>query len=178
VIVEAWLDGRWRCFDPEFGGPFGSLADPSDIALGHGAQFLTAAHTWRGHRAGTLDVSRFGVAEGLPIAGDWFVYNYVIEEVAHRFGDELLLWDQWGAMTGDLSTAAEDNISLVDEVSALLVRADDGDLGAEQELLDRYRQDDRLHPGSTIHSISPTGPGFFEVDLSARTTREVSPPRD
>lgn len=102
VVAEAWVDGRWRRFDPEFAdatAAVGTLRDTSDIPAGPTSPFLTAAHVWRGHRSGVLDVDRFGVAEDVPIAGDWFVHSYVIQEVAHRFGDELLLWDQWGAVT-------------------------------------------------------------------------------
>jgi hypothetical protein len=159
VVVEAWLDGAWVQFDPEFApAPTGQL--------------LSAAEVWLGHRAGTLDVDRFGVAEGIGIGGDWFVHGYVIGEVAHRFGDELLLWDLWGAMCGDLRDAPTDDIALVDDVARLLLLADAGDLGAERDLFDRYRDDDRLHPSATIRSTSPYG-GLFEVDLTARTSERV-----
>jgi transglutaminase superfamily protein len=171
VIVEAWLEGRWRRFDPEFGVPFGTMTDPTDIAAGPDAPFLTAAEAWLGHRTGNLDVTRFGVAEGLAIGGDWFVYSYVVAQVAHRFGDELLLWDQWGAMTGDLSTAPADSVTLVDEIAELLVRSD-ADVGAEAELLSRYRDDDRLRPAQTIRTISPVASGIWDLDLD---TRVLSP---
>lgn len=114
-----------------------------------------------------------GVAENLGIGGDWFVYNYVIAQAAHRFGDELLLWDQWGAMGGDLSQAPTAHVDLVDEVSGLLVRCDDGDLIAEHDLLSLYREDERLHPGPKIYSASPYG-GYFEVALDSRTSRRLS----
>ena len=172
VVVEAWLDGRWRRFDPELDTPLPRLPDPTDIPAGPGAPFLTSAHVWLGHRAGTLDVTRFGVAEGLGIDGDWFVHGYVICELAHRFGDELLLWDGWGAMCGDLAHAPTEDLTLVDEIAALLVRADEGDGGAELELLDRYREDERLHPGEQIRSMSPNG-GMYEVDLTRRDSRRV-----
>jgi len=172
VIVEAWLDGRWRQFDPELAAPVPNLAQPTDISHGPNSPFLTAAHTWRGHRAGSIDVSRFGVAEGLGIGGDWFVYGYVVAEVAHRFGDELLLWDTWGAMHGDLEHAPPGDLRLVDEVAQLLVAADEGDVDAEGELLIRYREDDRLHPSGQIRSVSPNG-GLYDVDLLARSTSRV-----
>ncbi len=173
VIVEAWVDGRWRRFDPEFASAPPALPDPTDIPHGPDAPFLTAAQVWLGHREGALDVTRFGVAEGLGIDGDWFVHGYVIGQLAHRFGDELLLWDQWGAMTGNVATAPPENVALVDEIAQLLVRADDGDLEAERELLARYREDDRLHPGSRIRSYSPYGRAD-EVDLVAKTATCVS----
>jgi hypothetical protein len=173
VIVEAWLDGRWRRFDPEIAEPLPALADPTDIPAGAESPFLTAAHAWIAYREQGLDLAHFGVGEGVGIDGDWFVYDYVIGQVAHRFGDELLLWDTWGAMHGDLADAPAEHLALVDEVTHLLVRADDGDLGAEEELLARYQSDDRLHPGPTIHSASPYG-GFSEVDLATRTTTPLS----
>lgn len=104
VVVEAWLGGRWRRFDPEFDdSPLPLPPDPSDLGLGPTSPFLTAANVWLGHRAGSLDVTRFGAEEGVGADGDWFVHSYVISEVAHRFGDELLLWEWWGAMQPDLS---------------------------------------------------------------------------
>jgi hypothetical protein len=172
VIVEAWLDGRWRRFDPEFQEPLPNLADPTDISHGPDSPFLTAANVWLGHRAGSLDVTRFGVAEGLGIGGDWFVYGYVIAEVAHRFGDELLLWDLWGAMSDDLAQAPAENLVLIDEVAELLIRADQGDLETEEVLLSCYRDDERLHPGRSVRSVSPYG-GLYAVDLSTRLASQI-----
>jgi hypothetical protein len=172
VIVEAWLDGRWRRFDPELEAPLPRLADPTDMALGDDTPFLTAGRVWLGHRSGLLDVTRFGVEQGLGIGGAWFVHAYVIGEVAHRFGDELLLWDNWGAMSNNIEEAASENIDVVDDIAALLVRADDGDIGAEQELLTRYREDDRLHPGRRVMSFSPTG-AVYDVDLETHTSMRL-----
>jgi hypothetical protein len=42
--------------------------------------------------------------------------------------------------------------------------ADGGDIAAEEELIERYRTDTRLHPGETIESFSPYG-GVTEVVL-------------
>jgi hypothetical protein len=174
VIVEAWLDGRWRRFDPELAGLSPALldadagVDATDLPLGPDG-FLTSAQVWAGFRSGDLDVSRFGVAEGVPVGGDWFVHGYVIVEVAHRFGDELLLWDSWGAMTGDLSSAPAADLALVDEVAALLLAADAGDAAAEASLEARYRSDPRLHPGDRIRSIGPLGSS--DVDLIADAPR-------
>ena len=172
VIVEAWLDGRWRRFDTEFDAPLPDLSDPTDIPHGSDSPFLTGAQVWLAHRAGSIDVSRFGVAEGLGIGGDWFVFDYVIEQVAHRFGDELLLWDNWGAMTNDLRDATSEDLALVDDVARALVQADEGDLRAEIELLRRYEQDERLHPRRQIRSVSPNG-GLFSIDLTTRTTTQT-----
>jgi hypothetical protein len=154
VVVEAWIDGQWYEFDPEFAGP---IPGP----------FLTAAHAWLAHRAGEIDVSRFGAAPGIGIDGDWFVFGNVINQVAHRFGDELLLWDGWGAKTFDLATTPPEDIALLDEVAELLERADALDLGAEQALLDVYRDDARLRPSTTVRCASPSGT-TAEIDLTRR----------
>lgn len=138
VIVEYLDDGRWRRVDPEV--PPGGVDAP----------FATAAEVWQAYRRGELDPQTYGVFPGSDLSGPDFIRSYVIFEVAHRFGDELLLWDDWGA------TQAGDD-ELVDELAALLVRADAGDSAAEDELLAWYRADDRLHPGDTVTQNSPYG---------------------
>jgi len=57
----------------------------------------------------------------------------VVFEVTHRFGDELLLWDSRGATDGG------GDRELIDEIAALLMRADAGDEAAETALARRYR---------------------------------------
>jgi hypothetical protein len=157
VIVEAWLEDRWVRFDPEVDNPFEALPNPTDIPAGAGAPFLTAAQVWLGYRDGALDVTRFGTFEGSPIAGDWFVLNYVIDEVAHRFGDELLLWDFWGAKARDLSLVPAADLELIDRVARLLLVSDAGDQETERELLALYRQEARLHPGESVIRLDPAG---------------------
>ena len=172
VVVEIWIEGRWRRFDPEVAQPFPALRDPTDIPLSPDGPFLTAAEAWLGHRAGRLDVTRFGAPEHAALQGDPFVHAKVICELAHRFGDELLLWDRWGAMNPHQFHAPPRDIDLVDEIATLLVGADHGHASAERELLDRYRRDPRLHPGSFVHSISPTG-ARYRVDLATRSTTRL-----
>jgi hypothetical protein len=94
------------------------------------------------------------------------IRNYVVQEVAHRFGDEMLLWDDWGMCGGPGSQ--DDEAEYVDEVAALLVAADAGDRAAEQRLLDLYRRDDRLHPGSRVRSLSPVDGSEGWVELTPR----------
>jgi hypothetical protein len=168
VVVEVWTEGRWRRFDPEVADTLPGLADPTDIPISPGAPFVTAADVWLGHRAGLLDVARYGAIEYAALQGEPFVHAKVICELAHRFGDELLLWDRWGAMNPHQFDAPPRDIDLIDEVATLLTQADKGDTSADLELLARYRQDPRLHPGSFVYSISPTG--RYRVDLSTRST--------
>jgi hypothetical protein len=169
VIVEFWDEGRWRWFDPEFTGSLPGLPDPTDIVTSPDGPFLTAAHVWLGHRAGILDVARYGAVEYAALQGEAFVHAKVVCELAHRFGDELLLWDRWGAMHPHRFDAPPEDIDLVDEVAALLTRADRGDTSSERDLLARYGEDPRLHPGPFVHSISPTGERHY-IDLTTRST--------
>lgn len=154
VIPEVWSGECWVRFDPEVAAPTELLPDPRNIPAGKG--FQTAAEVWRGHRDGLLDAETFGVDPSIPLArGAWFVRNYVVLEVAHRFGDELLLWDSWGCMGGPGDE--DDDADLVDEVARLLVAADGGDEAAEGDLLELYRKDLRLHPGDAVQRMDLPG---------------------
>jgi hypothetical protein len=165
VVAEYWNGERWvwvdAQIDPAHGWPF----DHTDVPRG---PFATAADVWSAYRAGELDVSTYGVAPGGAPHGAWFVRDQVIQEVAHRHGDELLLWDSWGDQGPDLV----DGLDLIDEVAALLIAADGGSAVAERELAERYAADRRLRPGRVVRSNSPDGT-VVDVDLagprSART---------
>jgi hypothetical protein len=176
VVAEYWNGDRWVLLDSQLtpGPPwdFDTADLPPLIAAGHPgeAPFSSAAQVWTAFRRGTLDAESYGVppehAPGPPLRGGWFVRNYVLQELAHRQGDELLLWDSWGEMSLQL----DGDLALVDEVAALLVAADGGDARAERELADRYRGDPRLHPGESVLSYSPTG-AQYTVDLRSTATR-------
>ena len=156
VVVETAQGDRWVRFDPEVADPLADLATPLDMPVGADSPFLTAAEAWRGYRNGRIDPDRFGVAPDVFLRGPWFIQNYLLFELAHRFGDELLLWDIWGAMSAPGGpTPAESAIA--DEVAALLVAADGGDAAAEAELARRYATDDRLRPGESVIRNSPYG---------------------
>ncbi|MFK4246662.1 transglutaminase domain-containing protein [Micromonospora chokoriensis] len=161
VLVEYWDGRRWVWADPEL-DPAGDWGfDGYDIDPKAGL-FDSAARVWSAYRAGTIDPEVYGVSPELPIRGDWFIHDYVLIELAHRQKDELLLWDRFGAMTEDLSTA---DLTLVDEIAALLLAADDGDEAAEKALADRYASDARLRPGPQVHCISPVSSSVSVVDL-------------
>jgi hypothetical protein len=172
VIVEARIGGTWRCFDPEVATPSLALEDPTNILLGPDSAFVTASHAWKAHRERGIDLSTFGVL-GVPgFSGDWFVYDYVIAEVAHRFGHELLLWDLWGAMTLDLSQVSETDLELVDEAAELSIRADGGDIEAARQLHRLFLEEDRLNPRGHVRTLSPTGSGSL-VDLHTRQRQPI-----
>jgi Transglutaminase-like superfamily len=161
VILEYWDGARWVAVDAEL-DPAGDWEfDPIDMDP---SAFRSAARVWTGFRAGDLDADDFGVDPQLPIRGGWFVRNYVFQELAHRQRDELLLWDTWGAMATDLDA----DLPLTDEIAALLMAADAGDAGAEQELADRYCADPVLHPDGRVLSFSPTRESPISIDLARR----------
>ena len=161
VVVELWTGGRWRRFDPEQ-SPDRDDFDMFDLPVGPQAPFATAAEVWRQARSGEVDPAGYGIFPGSPIGGLHFIRDYVIREVAHRERDELLLWDQWGAMTEPVERTAE----LIDVIAQLLVDADAGDAAAETELEARYAGDDRLNPRSRVTQLSPYGLGAVDVQLA------------
>lgn len=164
VVIERWHEGCWRRADPEL-LPHPDF-DVHDMPTGPDAPLETAAEAWLGWRAKDRDLSTYGVEAGpAHLSGPGFVRTYVIFEVAHRYGDELLLWDGWNAteMTPDNAT--------VDELAELLVGADDGDGDAEADLWARYTDDDRLRPRRQVITYSPYGLPPRVTDLQSRTSR-------
>lgn len=170
VVAEFWDGGRWVWVDAELDPANGWGFDPFDVP--RSTAFASAAEVWSAHRRGEIDVDRYGVSPDLPLRGEWFAYDEVLIELAHRRGDELLLWDGWGAMA-DPVTGEGGDFGLVDEIAALLLAADGGDDAAEDELARRYAADPRLHPGERVHCHSPTG-NHTAVDLRARETIPAS----
>ena len=180
-VVAEWHDGtRWIATDAQL-DPAAAPVDVADVPLGPGG-LRTAAQAWRAFRRGGDDPSTYGVAPGSPLRGPLLIRNYVLAELAHRMGDELLLWDLWGdaaaavAALGDrpppdawhdLPAALSGDVVLIDEVADLLLAADAGDRAAERKLADRYAEDSRLHPGDLVTCHSPRGVSY-EVDLRCR----------
>ncbi|MFI5713086.1 transglutaminase-like domain-containing protein [Kribbella sp. NPDC051620] len=162
VVVEYWNGERWVMVDPQLDpGPHWSF-DPQDMAPG---PFRSAAEVWLGYRSGVPDDADFGVDPASPIKGGWFIRNYVFYQLAHLQGDELLLWDTWGAMTDSLDGA---DLELTDEIATLLVAADNGDDAAAEVLTARYTADPKLHPTDQITQLSPAGNPPRTVDLKRR----------
>jgi hypothetical protein len=165
-VVAEYRDGdRWRRFDPEIEPASPALPDATDLEVGEHAPFRTAAEVFKLMRAGEIDPAIYGVAPGNEFSGPQFVVGEVFYELAHRYGDEVLLWDAWGAIPPVDQPVDVDVIRLIDEVAELLLAADAGDLDAEAKLYHRYVTDDRLHPGESVHRFSPFGEPPVEVTL-------------
>jgi hypothetical protein len=141
AVAEYWNGRRWVLADAQL--------DPADFPFDTAdlPQFLTAAQAWTSHRRGLIDAERYGVDPALPFRGHQFLLDYVLLEVAHRNGDEVLLWDQWGAITDRTA----------DELADLLLSADRGDVDAERTLTKRYETDPVLHIEGRVHCMSPSG---------------------
>jgi hypothetical protein len=163
VVAEYWNGDRWVMIDaelePDGGHPFNTLDMPA-------GPFRSAAEVWLGVRAGDLDADLFGVDPGLPIRGDWFIRNYVHFQHAHLQGDELLLWDNWGTMSGTLDGA---DVNLTDQVATLLVASDNGDDTAAKELTDLYRTNPDLTFTGRAFVTSPAGTEHSWQDLHKPT---------
>lgn len=165
VIVEYWDGSRSVFLDAQL-DPAGDWSfNPEDMP--HPAQpdapLRSAAAVWTAIRAGEIDAERYGATPGPPLCGGWFVRNYVLQELAHRQREELLLWDTWGAMSLEL----DGDLGLIDEVAALLLAADAGDATAEQRLADQYATNARLRPSGRVVCYSPATAAPYPVELAA-----------
>lgn len=171
VVVEAWRQGRWFRFDSEIDSPRPGLPTPTDFGPSavDGTGFVTAAQVWLAHRRGEIDPETYGVDPNVPVLrGERFLFNEVIYEVGHRFGDELLLWDNWGRMGEPGEPVSDDDAVWLDAIADPLLAADAGDAEAERELLHRYRSDDGMHPGPKVLQASPFGDPPVSAHLDRR----------
>jgi hypothetical protein len=156
-VVAEYFDGdRWVPIDAEL-----DPADPQypfDVADLPRGRLRSAAEVWRGYRDGELDGDRFGADPSpdrpLKLHGGWFIRNYVHYQLAHLNGDELLLWDNWGAMTDTLDGA---DLELTDRIADLMIASDNGDETAGKQVNDLYRTDPRLTFAGRSFVTSPAG---------------------
>jgi hypothetical protein len=141
AVAEYWNGTRWVLADAQL-DPERYPFDTADLP-----QFMTAAQAWDAHRRGLIDADVYGVDPSLPFRGHQFLLDSVLLEVAHRQRDEVLLWDQWGAITDRVA----------DELADLLLSADTGDAAAEEALTKRYATDPALQFTGRVHCMSPSG---------------------
>ena len=144
VLTEYWHRGeaRWVMVDPELEEtyPFNTY----DLPPG---QFLTSSKVWQRYRAGKLGAEKYGVALHLPFKGDWFIRNYVLQELAALNKHELLLWDSWGEM----SDTVEGDLTNIDHIAEVVLSDDWEETRALFEKMDGPRATSR------ITCFSPTG---------------------
>ncbi len=108
------------------------------------------------------------------LVNERFIFNEVILEVAHRFGDELLLWDSWGRMGPPFTPVDEIDAAWLDDIADLLLESDQGDGEAEQRLFEIYESDTGLRPGPQILQASPFGDPPIEVDLQSASISSLT----
>ena len=139
---------------------------PARCRVGFANYFVPAGEAFRLLRQGKLDPSTYGVAPEIPeLSGETFVLPEILWELAHRYGDELLLWDSWGGVPGPGEQMDPALLTVLDRAAELLAAADSGSARAEQELHALYRSDPRLHPGTEVVRHSPVGEGLVTVRL-------------
>jgi hypothetical protein len=159
VVAEYWNGDRWVMIDAELDPADGHPFDPLDMPAG---PFASAAEVWLDVRAGRRDPDLYGVDPGLPYRGEWFIRNYVHLQLAHLQGDELLLWDNWGTMSGTLDGA---DVDLTDQVAHLMVAADNGDETAAKTAADLYHSNPDLEFTGRAFVTSPaqTEPAWLDL---------------
>jgi hypothetical protein len=174
VIVEMWREDRWVRFDPEIASARPSLPIPTDIGPSEvdGPGFVTAAEAWVGYRRGRIEPDGYGAEPGVPrLRGASFIFDKVLQEVAGRFGQELLLWDSWGRIGTPSREVRELDAVWLDPIAEMLITADRGDEQAERALLDRYRTDLGLRVGDVVRQLSPYGDPAVDVRIGWRDRR-------
>ncbi|MEU0033759.1 transglutaminase domain-containing protein [Streptomyces sp. NPDC006333] len=144
-----------QVLDPSYDLPFDPLDVPRD-------RFLVAGDAWRACRTGRAAPGRFGVSHLDGLTGLWFVRSAVLRDVAARNGVEVLPWDGWGPEVLDDAALTEDDIALIDAVTAA---------GSEGELRRLYR-DPRLTVPDEIVSYT-TYQGVRKVTLRPRAPRRT-----
>ncbi|KQM82856.1 transglutaminase-like domain-containing protein [Agromyces sp. Leaf222] len=170
VVAERWdaAGRRWRRFDPELDPAAYDFA-VDDLPRGDASGFRTAAEAWGAYRAGLTDLADHGVGPDTPYWGPSFVHRYVISDLAHRQGCELLLWDGWGAMAFPGDELDADQLALTDLLADLTERADAGDATADDRLDEIWATDARVRPGRFVETHSPAG-RVGRTDLERRIT--------
>lgn len=168
VVVEWWSGARWVRTDAQL-DPAWYPFDTLDLPRGSLDGFASAAEVWTALREEEADPDSFGVAPGSPIRGTTLVHDYVIRDVASRFGDELLLWDDWGGMLAD-GAVSHVRAEAMDQLAQLVIAADGGDTEAEAELAERYRHEAGLRPCGHVRQFSPFGEPARDVRLDREAT--------
>jgi len=172
VVVEWWDGSRWVRSDAQL-EPTWFAFDTCDLARDGLAGFGTAAEVWGAIRRGEADPRVFGVYPESPYSGLAFVFDYVIRDIAHLQGDELLLWDVWGGMIFG-QQVPEEAARWMDELAALVHAVDADEAGAAIALAERYATDARLAPRGRVMQASPFGSADVEVDLAAAAPSGVA----
>ncbi|MEV0225175.1 transglutaminase-like domain-containing protein [Streptomyces sp. NPDC050704] len=160
-------DGSWRLVDAQIAsGPYDVSFDPLNVPRD---SFVVAGQAWRECRAGRADPGTFGVSWLPAFKGLWYIRSNVLHDLAAFNGVEVLPWDGWGPEIRDDGALTEDQLALIDTVSA----AD----GSEDELRRLY-QDPRLTvPDEIVSYTAYTGTRKITLRPRSRRPDHASTPR-
>ena len=161
VLVEYWNGERWVWADPELDPAGDWRFDGYDIDPRAGL-FDSAARVWSAYRAGTIDPDVYGVDPGLPIRGAWFIHDYVLQELAHRQKDELLLWDE---LRRDDRRHRGRRSHARRRGRRTAARRRRRRRGRGEGARRPVRDGRPLRPGPAVHSVSPVSGTITTVDL-------------
>ena len=144
VVTEYWHEdnARWLMVDPQLEETFSF--NTYDMPPG---VFLTSSQVWQSYRAGKLDAEKYGVAPHLPYKDDWFIRNYVLQELAALNKHELLLWDWWG----DMSDVLNGDLAAIDHMANIILK--DNWEGTR----DLFEKMNGPRAASSVTCFSPTG---------------------
>jgi|GEM_PF-1198454 len=100
-VVEHWDGDRWVMLDPQVDdfqrGLIGLVDDPADLPSG---LFLPAGEAWLRCQAGQEIGEHFGI---LDMWGQWFIKGNIARDLAALNKVEMLPWDGWGRLMGDVA---------------------------------------------------------------------------
>lgn len=157
VVAEVWdaEQDRWRLVEAQVGADHrdagtGDVLAVTDVPRD---RFLTGPDAWRAARAGELDHATFVVNPQLeePFLRSWpYLAHNLVLDLAALGSREMMLWDEYGLLSGPLSDADTD---MLDELAAAI--GDDVD----PEVVRSWLHDSRLRIPRDLMSYSPrSGP--------------------
>lgn len=143
VVAEVWDadQNRWRLVEAQVPADFrdavtGDVLPVTDVPRD---RFLTGGVAWRAARTGRLDPERFVVNPSLeePALRSWpYLAHNLVLDLAALGRREMVLWDEYGLLTGPLQ---ETDLELLDEVAGVTSDEVDPDLARSWLHIDKLR---------------------------------------
>ena len=129
VVAEVWdaQENRWRLVDPDVPGHWekfvqGKKVDWVDVRPG--IDFQTSAEAWTLARAGSVDPSKYIIAQEVDIRGLPYIAGNVAHDLAAMNKQEMLLWDAWGLQLNIDKDVPDNAMPVIDEIGRLLLDRD------------------------------------------------------
>ena len=154
VVGEVWdaEQNRWRLVEAQVSPDFvdagtGEVLNVLDVPRD---RFLTGPDAWRASRNGTLDHGRFVVHPELPepFLRSWpYLAHNLVLDLAALGSREMVLWDEYGLLTGPLSDTDK---GLLDEVATEISDT------VDPKLVGSWLRNEPLRIPEELTSYSPT----------------------